>query len=335
MSPKPLAYGGQALIEGVMMAGGPAYAMAARTEDGYIVYKNGVRKSLRDRCKIWGWPFLRGFASLFESMAVGFGSLSWSAQQAGEEEEKLSFKEIFLTILVAVVIAVLLFIALPVFVASFSLPYVGYFGRSLLEGLMRICLFLGYVLLLRRLKDMKRVFAYHGAEHKTIKTLESGNSLTVENARVYSTIHPRCGTSFIMMSLILMIVVFTFVGNVSVVGRILIKLLMMPVIVGLAYEIYRLPLKFPHNPVVRALVAPGLALQRLTTAEPDDQMLEVAIASLMKVPGFTAPAGSVLPDKVVTEEELACRRKEAARPPEKAREEEDNAGKAFCFSGKI
>ena len=136
------------------------------------------------------------------------------------------------------------------------------------------------------MEDMHRLFAYHGAEHKTIHTSEAGEDLTVENARRHTTIHPRCGTSFLLMAMILMIIIFTFVGQTDPVHRILIKLCCMPLVAGLSFELFRLPLKFPDSFFVRILVTPGLWVQRLTTKEPDDSQLEVAIASLRAVPGF-------------------------------------------------
>ncbi len=280
-------YGGQAVIEGVMMAGPQGKAIACRKEDGEIVYKIGERKLMREKHPILGWPIIRGFISFCESMISGIQDLTWSAAQCGEsEEEKLTFKEMLLAILSAAALVILIFVVLPVFVANFAYVYVGDFGRSLIEGLLRVGLFLGYVAIISKMKDIQRVFAYHGAEHKTINAFEAGVELTPENVAQYSRIHTRCGTSFIIMAMFLMIIIFTFVGQTTPLLRILIKLACMPVVAGLAYELFRLPLKFPNNPLVIALVKPGLAMQKLTTNEPDLAQIEVAIAALTAVPGF-------------------------------------------------
>ncbi len=280
-------YGGQAVIEGVMMAGPKGKAIAVRNEDGKIVYKVEGRLSLGQKYPIFKLPLLRGIGSFASAMVSGIKDLTWSAAQAGEsEDEKLTGKDIFFSILIALVFAVAIFIALPVLAGTWLHPYVGDFGRSLIEGIIRIGLFIGYIVIIARMDDIKRLFAYHGAEHKTINAFEAGAELTPKEVSKYSRIHTRCGTSFIVMTMILMIIVFTFVGQTSAGWRILIKVATMPLVAGLAYELFRLPLKFPNNKIVKALVAPGLALQRITTREPELDQLEVAIASLKAVPGF-------------------------------------------------
>lgn len=301
----PEYFGGQALIEGVLMQGSQGYAMASRAADGRIVYKQGRRQALKQRIPILGLPLLRGVVSFCESMYVGFSSLSWSAFQAGEEEEeKLSWKEMAAAIVMALALTIVFFVILPVFAASFSVQYVGAFGRSLLEGLIRVALFLAYVFAISRIPDIHRVFQYHGAEHKTINAWEAGLPLTVANVRRQSRLNCRCGTSFILMSMIMMVLIFTFVGNTDPLHRILIKIATMPVVMGVAYEVFRLPLKYPDNPVVRALTAPGLWLQRLTTQEPDAKMIEVALTALLKVPGFPGAADNELPPNTINEKNL-------------------------------
>ncbi|MGI5824127.1 MAG: DUF1385 domain-containing protein, partial [Bacillota bacterium] len=297
---KPIYYGGQALMEGVMMQGNGGYSMAVRTADGKIVYKNGKRKTVMDKHKIWRLPVLRGLASFCSSMYFGMSTLAWSAFWAGEDdEESLSWKEIAIAIALALVFSIGLFVVLPVFLASFSVDYIGHFGRSALEGVLRIGVFLLYVLLIRKMPDVARVFQYHGAEHKTISTNEAGDDLTAAAAKKYSTIHCRCGTSFIFMTLIMMIVIFTFIGNYSVMGRIATKILVMPLVFGISYEVFRLPLKFPNSRIVKILIAPGLWMQRLTTMEPDEKMLEVGITALMTVPGFPRADEFPLPENVM------------------------------------
>ena len=308
---QPEYFGGQALMEGVMMQGSQGYAMAARTPDGRIVYKTGRRRSLKTRWPILGLPLLRGVVSFAESMYVGFSSLTWSAFQAGEEEEeKLTWKEMAVAIISALALTIVFFVVLPVFAASFTLPYLGAFGRSLVEGVIRVALFLGYVVAIRWLPDIARVFEYHGAEHKTINCWEAGLPLTVANVKKQSRINCRCGTSFIMMSLILMVIVFTFIGNTNVIGRIATKIVAMPLVMGIAYEVFRLPLKYPNNKLVQILIAPGLWLQRLTTKEPDAKEIEVALAALLKVPAFPGAAYNEPPAGLVSE----AAKRAAAKP---------------------
>ncbi len=306
MKKQPTEYfGGQALIEGVMMQGTKGYAMAARLADGRIVVKQGKRDTVRSRHKILSLPLIRGVVSFIESMYVGMSALTWAAFQAGEdEEEKLTWKDMVLAIGLALVITAVFFVILPVFLASFTLDYLGAFGRSLVEGVIRVSLFLGYVVAISKVPDIARVFEYHGAEHKSINAWEAGLPLTVENVKAQSRINCRCGTSFIMMSLVMMVIIFTFIGNTTVVGRIITKLVAMPAVMGISYEVFRLPLKYPNNPIVKFLVTPGLWLQRLTTREPADDEIEVGLAALLSVPGFPGAADNPLPPNVITEEEL-------------------------------
>lgn len=281
---KPFSYGGQALIEGVMMRGKDAYAMAVRKPDGSIIVEKRSVPHWLTKWKITKIPFIRGFFNLLDSMILGFGAISFSAMQAGEtEEEALSSWQMALTLLLSIAIGALLFIAIPVYTASFVLPYVGQFGRSLTEGLLRVFIFVLYIWLIGRFEDIKRVFGYHGAEHKTINAFEAGKELVPEEVSNFSNIHPRCGTSFIIIVMLLMIVVFTFVGRTTVLMRMLIKFLMMPVIAGISYEILKFSAK--HNDLffIRVLIAPGLWVQQLTTNDPDKGMLEVAIAALKAV----------------------------------------------------
>ena len=280
-------YGGQAVIEGVMMQGPEGNAVAVRTDDGTIKTKVTRRKPWRERNRILSLPIIRGCVTLVDSMVNSISILTWSAAQVGEaEDEKLTKKDIAFALIFAALFSIGLFIVIPVFAASFSVDKVGSFGRSFLEGILRIGIFLGYVIIVGQMSDMKRLFGYHGAEHKTIAAYEAGVELTPENAKKYSRIHPRCGTSFIFMTMILMILVFSVVGQTTPVKRIFIKILCMPLVAGISFEVFRLPLKYPNSIIVKALVAPGLWTQRLTTKEPTLDQLEVAIAALTSVPGF-------------------------------------------------
>lgn len=318
---KPKEYfGGQALIEGVMMQGSGGYCMASRAGDGRIVYQQGGRQQLKSRHPILGLPLIRGFISFCESMYVGFASLAWSAFQSGEEEEeKLTAKDMAFAIISALALTIVFFVILPVFLASFTLEYLGPFGRSLVEGLIRVALFLGYVVAISRIPDIHRVFQYHGAEHKTINCWEAGLPLTVENVQIQSRLNCRCGTSFILMSMIIMVITFTFIGNTDVIGRILTKIACMPLIAGIAYEIFRLPLRYPDNPIVKLLTTPGLWLQYLTTQEPDPDQIEVALTSLLLVPDFPGAAYNDLPPNTISEDDLNA---------ENAAKENNNASEA-------
>ena len=301
-------YGGQAVMEGVMMQGPHGKAIACRKEDGNIVYSIRELRPPKERYPILGWPVVRGFVSFFFSMKSGVQDLTWSAAQIGEsEEDTLSTWDMVLAMGLALLLTLVFFVALPVWLGTWARAYIGDFGRSMLEGLLRIALFLGYVLAIRRMSEIKRLFAYHGAEHKTINALEAGAILEPATVRSFSRIHMRCGTSFILMVVVLMIVIFTFIGQTKGAwGRMGIKLMLMPLIAGISYELYRLPLHYPDSRLVKLLVAPGLAMQRLTTAEPDDDQLAVAIAALAHVPSFEYL--SQIPEEEITslqEEEIA------------------------------
>lgn len=285
---KPFYYGGQAVIEGVMMMGPENYAISVRRPDGSVVTKTERHNSVKEKMTFLKWPIIRGFVNLVEMMVLGMSTITWSAAQAGEEDEELSFWEMFFAVAVAIVIVVALFLVVPAWAGTRLHVYIGDFGRSLLEGVIRIAAFVIYLLLIRRMSDILRVFAYHGAEHKTINAYEAGEKLTPENAAKYSTRHLRCGTSFVLMVMIVMIIVFTFVGQTQTVwARVLIKLVCMPLIAGITYEFTRWAARHSTNGFVRALITPGLWLQRLTTEEPDLEQLEVAIRSLKAViPGY-------------------------------------------------
>ena len=287
-----------------MMQGPGGKAIAVRQQNGEIVYKVGKKKMLKEKYPILGLPIIRGVVSFFESLLVGMQDLTWASAQYGDAEyDKLSPREIFITVLIAFMIALALFVGLPVFVGTVAYPYVGDFGRSLIEGLLRIAVFVIYVLIVSKVPEIKRLFAYHGAEHKTIACYEAGEVLTVEAARKYSTLHPRCGTSFIFMVFLLTILVFTFIGQGNAWYRILVKILCFPLVAGLSYELFRLPVYFPKNRLVHALVAPGLCMQRLTTNEPDDDQLEVAIAAITAVPGFPAEQIAIVEKPETVEDE--------------------------------
>lgn len=284
---KKLSVGGQAVIEGVMMRGPGKLAVAVRKPNGEITVDLKDAGSVSDRYPILKKPFLRGVVSLVESLSYGMKALSFSAQASGEEEEgeeSMSSLELAGTIAVSVGLAVLLFVVLPT-VAMKLLQNEGFSPMvlNLCEGLLRLGIFLLYIWGISRQKDIQRVFQYHGAEHKTIYTYEHGLPLRVENVRPFSTLHPRCGTNFLMIVMLISIFIFTFLGWPSLWERILSRILLMPVVAGISYEIIRFAGKHMDKPWVRAAILPGLALQKLTTRQPDDDQIEVAIASLKAV----------------------------------------------------
>ena len=276
--------GGQAVIEGVMMRGQDKIAVAVRKPDGDIAVDVRPVSSIRDRFPILKKPLLRGVIALFESLADGMRALTYSAQISGEDEEELSDKEMVLTIATSVALAVGLFIVVP----TWSMRFLHTLTNdamllNLAEGLMRMLIFLGYISAISMMEDIQRVFQYHGAEHKTIYAYEAGLPLIVDNVRPQGRLHPRCGTNFLMIVMLISMFIFTFLGWPNLVLRILSRVILMPVIAGVSYEIIRFAGAHNDNCVVHGAIMPGLLLQKLTTREPDDSMMAVAIESLKAV----------------------------------------------------
>jgi uncharacterized protein YqhQ len=281
---KRFPYGGQAVLEGVMMRGVRQATVAVRSPAGQIVFKHepldAVRRSVWENA-----PFLRGVLMLWDSLSLGVRALNFAAGVAvGEEEAPPSRAALTLTLVISLAFAFGLFFALPLLLAS----TLTWFGASTLvrdaaEGLIQLAIFVGYLALIGRVGDIERVFGYHGAEHKAINAHEAGAPLTVESVRSFSLIHPRCGTSFLLVVVLISIPVFALFGGLPLWARLLSRIVLVPVIAAVAYELLRLSAANYHRPWVRALVAPSLALQRLTTREPDDAMVAVAIAALLPV----------------------------------------------------
>lgn len=272
--------GGQAVIEGVMMRGPEVIATAVREPAGTICVETEPVRSLSDRYPVLKKPMLRGVLALGESLVYGLKALSFSAQAAGEEEEELTDKEIAMTMVMAMVLAIGLFVIIPTYAAKFlhealTDPIL----LNLVEGLLRLAIFFGYVLAISQMKDIQRVFQYHGAEHKTIHAYEAGVDLTVENVRRYSRLHPRCGTNFLLIVMLVSIVMFAFLGWPDLWLRILSRIVLLPVVAGLAYEMIRFAGRSEASWVAVA-IQPGLWLQKLTTREPNDDQIEVAIRAL-------------------------------------------------------
>ena len=276
--------GGQAVIEGVMMRGKTHVAVAVRQPDGEISVDVRPVNSISDRYPILKKPFLRGVVSLVESLVMGMKALAYSAQVSGDEDEKLDSKEMVLTIAVSAGLAILLFIVIPTWSMRFLTGVTqDHMALNLAEGVLRMAIFLAYIAAISSMNDIQRVFQYHGAEHKTIYTYEAGLPLKVENVRPFSTLHPRCGTNFLMIVMLISMFIFTFLGWPSLLERIASRIILMPVIAGVSYELIRYAGVHTDNPLVRIAITPGLLLQKLTTRQPDDSQIEVAIASLKAV----------------------------------------------------
>jgi uncharacterized protein YqhQ len=287
-----LAVGGQALIEGVMMRS-PAYmAMAVRTPDGRIVIRKKTFRSVMRKLPFLNVPVLRGGIHLIESMALGIDALMFSADQAISEDRvdqkrKSSFWDSVLmwgTIALSFALSLGLFFYLPIILTDLVVPVgEGSLVWNIVDGIFRVLMFVGYLLVVSRLPDMARVFEYHGAEHKSIHAFENGKSLDADGARPYTTLHPRCGTSFLFFVMLISIVVFSFLGRPEGIADRLQRLAFVPLIGGLAYEAIKLSGKYAKAWYLRPVILPGLLLQKITTSQPDDAQLTVAMAALRAV----------------------------------------------------
>ncbi len=315
------AYGGQAVIEGVMIRGKTRVATACRLSDGSITVRHDDADSMLRRYKWLRWPVLRGTPALVDSFSLGYRTLMWSADQAlaeGEQPQKLSSTQQFLTILFSVVFAVALFRLLPsaaVTLVTAKAPAIAHLlhlhvaapiaapaptgpvsfwaqfvptratvVKNLLEGAIVLLLLVSYILFIRRSKEVRRIFAYHGAEHKVVNGYEGGAALSVDAVRGYSRIHPRCGTSFLFLFVVASIVTHALIGWPHALLLLLAsRIVLIPIVAGLAYELIRLSGRFRNATLTYFFIWPGLLLQRLTTAEPEDAQIEVALAALRGV----------------------------------------------------
>jgi len=281
---KPFNYGGQAVIEGVMMRGSRTMAVALRHPEGHILVETEPLNEALYRGPISRIPFLRGLVMLWDALGLGTKALMVSADVAAGEEVSLSGPATWGVMFLGVGLGVGLFMLLPSFLVGLVASYIpSEWLSSLLEGIVRLLLIVGYIWAVGFLPDMRRVFAYHGAEHKTIHAYEAGTELTVDDIRRFPTAHTRCGTAFLLTVVALTILIFAPFGQPSLIWRLLSRIVLLPVIAGVSYEITRLTARLADRPWIRVLIAPNLALQRLTTREPDDGMLEVAIAALKAV----------------------------------------------------
>lgn len=275
--------GGQAVIEGVMMRSPNAYSVAVRKPDGSV----SVKKEFTDKKKRanWkSWPIIRGGFNLIDSMYLGIKTLMYASNEAYEEEETLDDKALYFSVFLGIVASVGLFMVLPTILTGFVGKKVNdILTLNLIEGFIRIFLFVSYVFLIGKMEDIKRVFQYHGAEHKTINCYENGLPLTVEEVKKHTTIHVRCGTAFMLLVMLLAVLIFSFFGWQSVIQRIITRVVLLPLIAGISYELIMMAGKNKDNKFWRLVLAPGLWMQKLTTQEPSDDQLEVAIIALKAV----------------------------------------------------
>ncbi len=308
-------YGGQAVLEGVMMRGRKSMAVAVRNPQGEVVLHEEPLTAKIYTSK-WGqWPFVRGLGMLWDALGLGIRALMWSgevsAQEEGQEKVEFSGPVAWTTIGASLLFAVALFFLLPTFAARLLATYVNDdpLIDAFFEGVIRLLVFLAYLWLIGRMPEIRRVFGYHGAEHKTINAYEAGAPLTVESVQRFSVQHTRCGTSFLLYVLVISIILFaplTFStvepGWLALLLRFVTRLLLIPLVAGIAYEIIRFSAAHDDKPIMRLLIAPGLALQKMTTREPEDGMVECAIAALKPV---LLADGRVIPGESSTAAEEA------------------------------
>lgn len=304
---KVTSIGGQALIEGIMMRGPKNTSIAVRSKDGTISSEDLKTTYLKDKFSIFRFPILRGIAGFVDSIVVGQRALKISAEKSGslEDEKEKEHESVFskfireklgdnilnvllgFSMIIGVFLSIFLFMFLPTFIFNNTIGTIeGINGinilRSISEGIIKIIIFLAYIILCSQIDDIKRVFKYHGAEHKTIFCYESGEELTVENVKKHSRFHPRCGTSFLILMLLIGIVIGFFIQVDNAFFRTIIRLLCVPLLVGIGYELIKVCSKY-DNKFTRIISAPGMWMQRITTKEPDDDMIEVAIKAIKEV----------------------------------------------------
>ncbi|MEP7133698.1 MAG: DUF1385 domain-containing protein [Chloroflexota bacterium] len=280
MEDKIISYGGQAVIEGVMMRGQKGYAIAMRAPDGKIVvHKEELAKVYRSR--ITKMPFLRGTLLLWDALGLGMRALTLSANTQTGEDEKLEGPALYVTLATSLIFGVGLFFLLPAGVGGLAEHYLGWspLANNLLEGVVRLLLLIGYIWAIGFMPDVKRLYGYHGAEHKTINAFEAGAELTPEVVAKYPIEHARCGTAFMLTLMLLSVLVFTLLGDMTIFWRLATRILFIPILAGIAVEYIRWTANHLDSAFVRLLIKPNLALQSLTTREPDNSMLEVAIES--------------------------------------------------------
>jgi uncharacterized protein YqhQ len=295
-------YGGQALIEGVLMRGRDAIAVAFRHPDGRIVWASEALNSGPHGWRLARAPLVRGLIVLYETLVVGTKWLVRSANlQASDQGVELGRGSVALLLGVTLIAGIGVFFLLPLFIASVTTANIQEaWVQHLVEGLIRVGIFLGYLAFISRTSEIRRVFQYHGAEHMTIHALEAGDPLTTANVRRYPTAHPRCGTEFLVVVIALSIIAFSLVGRQSIGVMVTSRVLLIPVIAAIGYELLRLGARYRSNPIVKAIMWPGILVQMITTKEPSDDQIEVAIVSMeqaLTADGEPIPPQSELPER--------------------------------------
>jgi uncharacterized protein YqhQ len=279
---KKFYYGGQAVIEGVMMRGQKGIAVAVRRPNGEIAISSEPLGKMSTG-RIRDIPLVRGIAVLVETLVLGIRTLFYSASVSVDEEIKISPWMLWGSVAVGFVVALALFLALPLLATHYADPYVSPALSNLIDGVIRLAIFILYLGSISLIPDIRRVFAYHGAEHKTINAYEAGEPLEVEKVRKYSTAHSRCGTSFLLIVMVIAIIAFVFLGREALWLRYVERILLMPLIAAVSYELIKFNAAHIKNVVVHVFLIPGLALQAMTTRQPDDRQIEVAISALQRV----------------------------------------------------
>jgi len=300
---KKTTVGGQAVIEGVMMRGAKGLATAVRLPNGSIEVKKESSESLTKKNKFFGFPIIRGFISLIESLIIGIKSLEYSASFFEDDEEESEskfdkwFEKVFkekgnsvlmgISLVLSLAFSTLLFFILPTALTSLVKKAItsNVVVLNIIEGIIRVIIFIGYIFIVGKLEDIKRAYQYHGAEHKTIFCYESGIDLTPENAKKFGRLHPRCGTNFLFLVMVISIIIFSFTGWQSIGQRVISRVLLLPVVSGVTYEVIKW-LGKSDSKISKIIAWPGLLLQKITTQEPDESMLEVAITSLKAAEGL-------------------------------------------------
>ncbi|MFC1730591.1 DUF1385 domain-containing protein [candidate division KSB1 bacterium] len=292
MKEKIYTAGGQAVIEGVMMRTKNNIAIAVRKSDKKIKLKKQKFHPLSEKYKILGWPFIRGIINLVEMLVVGIKALTYSANEAMDEiEEELTLLQIIFSIVLAIGFALLLFKFIPLVLTQLLTRRVAllqdyYVLFNIVDGIIKISLFAAYIFFIAYMEDIHRVFQYHGAEHKVVNCYEAGKKVSVANAKKFSTIHPRCGTSFILIVFIISIFVYSFIPQgFNFWMKLLSRVILLPFIAGISYEILKLSDKMHDNWFFNILISPGLLIERLAVREPDDEQMEVAVKAMKGVIG--------------------------------------------------
>lgn len=269
--------GGQAVINGIMMRAGESIAISVRKNNKKIV---STTTAIKKRSKFLSLPFIRGVTNLIDMMRLGLHAIVWSSNQSFDEEEELTKKEISLTFLFSFIITAIFFVGLPFLLTKYITKTSTGLWFNTLDGFIRVGFFIAYLLLVSNLKDMRTIFQYHGAEHKTVYCFEAKKKLTVNNIKKYTRFHPRCGTSFIALVLIITIAIFSAIKTTNTFLNIGSRILLIPLVASVSYELLKFTAKHVENWFVRPIVIPGLLLQRITTREPTNSQIEVAIHSL-------------------------------------------------------